>query len=132
MTIHADSPRSFFENHVRKNFEAWLADPLAEHLAKNAVGDANVMAARALLYWRDRDPSRVYGATSEGDYRDALATNECSDFALVRDVADAHKHGSISRKNRYVTRSDQTSARARLGRSHVGRVEVGATTGHNG
>jgi hypothetical protein len=102
-------PRRFFEGHLRPNYEEWLASPLNERLAKNAVADANNMAARVFHYWRDRDPSQVYGATDEGRYRDELAQRECTDFALVRDVAEAHKHVTLTRRSRRLTRSDQTA-----------------------
>ena len=98
----------FFDGHVKPNYEDWLASPLDERLAKNAVADANNMAARAFRYWRDREPARVYRANNEGRYRDELAARECPDFALVRDVADAHKHFHLDRPTRLVTRSDQT------------------------
>ena len=101
-------PRNFFENYVRPNHEAWLASPLDERLAKNAVGDANDLAARAFHHWKVRDPSQINGAASEGQYRNELAIHECTDFSLVRDVADAHKHVELDRPSRRVTRSEQT------------------------
>jgi hypothetical protein len=103
-------PRKFFDQHVRPNYEEWLHDPLNERRAKNAVGDANSMAARVVHYWRDRDPSQIYGAQSEGRYRDELAARECADFALVHDVAEAYKHVELSRPSRLVTHYDQTAA----------------------
>ena len=65
-------PRKFFENHVRPNHEAWLGSPLDERLAKNAVADANNMAARVFHHWKGQDPSQINGATSEGRYRNEL------------------------------------------------------------
>lgn len=102
------SPRDFFENHVRQNYDAWMADPLKEHLAKNAVADANNMAARVFHHWKDVDRAQVFGANNEGEYRNELAARACPDFALVRDVADAHKHFNLDRPSRRVTRADQT------------------------
>jgi hypothetical protein len=102
-------PRKFFENHVTPNYKGWFASPLDERLAKNAVADANNMAARVFHYWRSRDSTKIYGATSEGQYRNELAVRECPDFGLVRDVADAHKHVELDRRNRRVTRADQTA-----------------------
>ena len=104
-------PRKFFEQHVRPNYEEWLRQPLNERLAKNAVQDANNMAAHAFRYWNDRDPTKVYGARKEGQYRNELAKRECPDFAWVRDVAEAHKHVVLTRypEERIVTRFDQTA-----------------------
>ncbi len=71
------------------------------------------MAARVWQYWHEQDDlSKVYGTTGEGAYRIELAARECADFALVRDVAEAYKHGKLGRPGRRITRYDQTSARA--------------------
>src|SRR5262245_40862261 len=102
-------PRTFFENHVLPNYKEWLASPLDERLAKNAVADANNMAARVFHYWRGRDLSKIYGARNEGEYRNELAARECQDFGLVRDVADVHKHFELDRPNCRVTRADHTA-----------------------
>lgn len=101
-------PQRFFDDHVKPNYEEWLADPLDERLAKNAVADANNMAARVFHHWRGLDPSQVYGVANEGSYRSELAGRECPDFGLVRDVADAHKHVTLHRPNRRVTGANQT------------------------
>jgi hypothetical protein len=45
-------PRRFFVQHVRPNYEEWQQDPLDERRAKNAVSDANYMAAR--VFWTTR------------------------------------------------------------------------------
>lgn len=105
-------PRRFFDNHVKPNYEQWLADPLNERLAKNAVADANNIAARVFHHWRDLDPSQVNDTADEGHYRSELAARECPDFGLVRDVADAHKHVTLHRPNRRVTGANQTGVGA--------------------
>lgn len=104
------APRRFFEQHVKPNYEEWLQDPLDERCAKNAVGVANVMAARVFHYWKDQAPNPIYDAQSEGAYRSELAARECADFALVRDVAAAYKHVTLDRRSRQLTRYDQTAA----------------------
>ncbi len=102
-------PRQFFEDYVKPNYEAWRANQLDVRLAKNAVADANNMAARVFMHWEKNDPSKVYGVTSEGRYRAELTARECRDFGLVRDVAEAHKHVELDRAPRQVTRSEQTT-----------------------
>ena len=64
----------------------------------------------ALHYWCDRDRAKVYGVSKkeEEKYRNELAARECSEFALVRDIADAHKHFELDRKPRRLTNPDQT------------------------
>ncbi len=100
-------PRNFFENHVKPNYEDWLANPLSERLAKNAVSDANIMAERVFHHWKERDPTRVFSAEGPTPYRRAMVSNECDDFQLVWDVADGHKHVELDREPRQVTRKDQ-------------------------
>ncbi len=106
-------PRTFFEQHVRPTYEEWLRHSLDERLAKSAAQEANNMAAYVLQYWQDLDRSQVYGFTAKEEtrYRNALADRECSDFALARDVAEAHKHRELTREPRLITRYDQTAAR---------------------
>jgi hypothetical protein len=104
-------PRKFFEQHVMPSYEEWLRHPLDKRLAKSAVQEANNLAAHVFLHWKNRDPSKVYGAEREGQYRDELVTRECPDFALVRDVAEAHKHVKLERKSRLITRYDQTAVK---------------------
>jgi hypothetical protein len=93
-------PRHFFDSHVMPNYHDWRASPLNERLAKNAVADANNMAARAFHHWRSLEPAKIYGAQKEGLYRDELAKRECQDFAILRDVAEAHKHFQLDRLTR--------------------------------
>jgi hypothetical protein len=103
-------PRAFFEQHVMPSYQEWLRHPSDKRLAKSAVQEVNNLAAHVFLYWKERDPSEVYGAVREGDYRKELAARECADFALARDVAEAHKHAELTRTPRLVTRYDQTAA----------------------
>ena len=51
--------RDFYDNHLRPNYDAWVDEPRNQRLAKNAVGDANTMAARVYHYWIDLDPSQL-------------------------------------------------------------------------
>lgn len=102
------NPRDFFERIVRPSYEEWLSDPLSEWKAKAAVANADTMAERLFAYWHSRDPGQVAGATSASKYRSYLRESVCSDFGLVWDVHDGHKHMTLSRANREVSTSDQT------------------------
>ena len=106
--------RRFFDVHLRPNCEEWLASPVDERRAMNAVAAANNMAAWALHQWSDLDDKKVYGILKdkESQYRSELASKECADFALVRDIAEAHKHFHLSRRPRRLTSSDQTGSGA--------------------
>ncbi len=101
-------PRSFFDNHVKPNYDEWLAHPLSEWRAKNAIAEANNMAERMFHYWRDRYRTKVYLASGPACYRRALVANCCPDFQLVWDIADGHKHVELERKPRKVSAANQT------------------------
>jgi hypothetical protein len=107
------TPREFFDNNVRPAYEAWQAEPLSEWKMNAAVAMLNNMAAWVFVHWcpygSPTNKLAVYRAKNEGDYRTALARHECQDFALVRDIADGHKHVILGRPNRQVTRADQTA-----------------------
>lgn len=120
-------PRQFFENHLKPNYDEWMASPLDDRRAKNAVGDANNMAARVFHYWNTRDPAQIYNATSEGSYRNELVSNECTDFGLIRDVAEAYKHVELNRSSRQLTRTEQTRAEPHVygGASYYGAAHYG-------
>lgn len=49
-------------------------------------------------------------ANSLRDFKSKLSEKN-PEFALLRDVADAHKHVKISRTDRNITHADQTQAR---------------------
>jgi hypothetical protein len=107
------TPREFFDNNVKPAYEAWRADPLTEWKMNAAVAMLNNMAAWVFVHWcpygSPTNKLAVYRAKNEGDYRTAVAHHECQDFALVRDIADGHKHVMLGRPSRQVTRADQTS-----------------------
>ena len=109
MTNHNDNPRYFFENHVRPNYQAYMDSPLEEHLAKNTVAELNNMADWMFIYSSNNNRKLLFGAKTRSEYRDHLTKNECQDFALVRDVADAHKHVELTRSSRRLTRASQTN-----------------------
>ena len=72
-------------------------DPLSEWKAKAATSNADTLAERVFAYWSTRDRTQVAGATSASKYRSHLREKVCSDFGLVWDVHDGHKHVTISR-----------------------------------
>lgn len=107
-------PREFFNEIVKPSYEAWLSDPLSEWKAKAAVSNADTLAERLFVYWRTLDSSQIAGSTSASKYRSHLRQNVCSDFGLIWDVHDGHKHAVLNRANRQVTASHQTGV-ARMG-----------------
>ena len=109
VTAARPSPREFFERIVLPTVEESRRNPRDERLARQALSELNNLAERVFHHWGAGVPE-VYGATNVSDYRTQLAVRECSDFQLVRDIADAHKHVELGRPGRQVTRDDQTAS----------------------
>jgi len=94
----SESLRAFLEGMVKPALQTWREDPLAEHKAKAVVGFVNDLAERYALLSGRKDTHMV---------RDELAA-ECSDFGLVRDVADGTKHRVVGRQNSRVHGAEST------------------------
>jgi len=105
------NPKVFFNDFVRRAYEEFLKEPASEYRAKHAVGEANIMAERAWHWLHQRDPSKVFHSPNAGRYRQELVASVCPDFQLVWDVADGHKHWTLTRPSRRITQASQTRAR---------------------
>jgi hypothetical protein len=97
-------PREFFETKVKRSYEDWRAEPLAEHRAEALFGFANAMAERMFHHLA---LEKKYGERGEGRYRDELARTD-PDFGLLRDIADGTKHFKLDRGNRKISSAEQT------------------------
>jgi hypothetical protein len=106
---NSQSPaRQFFDTHLVPNYEAWLAQPTDLRLAMNATVSLYHMADH---YWHSfsaTEPDRVFSTNSSSQFRGGLATRN-TDYSLLRDVAEAHKHMKLDRSTRNVTESRQTA-----------------------
>jgi hypothetical protein len=98
--------QQFFDIHVVPNYNAWLTEPTDLRLAMNAVVSLYHMADH---FWNSfyKTNDRVYSTKKSGDFRAKLAELS-DDYALLRDVAEAHKHMQLHRPERIVTSSTQT------------------------
>jgi hypothetical protein len=77
-------------------------------------------------FWHDFSstaPQHVFQQTSLGQFRRELG-NQFPNFALIRDVAESHKHVKLSRPDRVLTSAGQTS----VGGLGWGEAEFGAGT----
>jgi len=100
--------QEFLDRVVRPTVDDWLRNPLDERLAKQAANELNNLAERVFRHWPAGAPD-VYGAVTIGEYRRKLVEHAASDFQLVWDIADAHKHVELHRPSRQVSRDDQTT-----------------------
>jgi hypothetical protein len=100
--------REFFAKHVEPAVLEWRASPLDERLAMNVAVALNQLADHYFHTLAPEDPRR-FGAPSVSALRNELGKREAA-FSLIRDVADAHKHVKLDRKDRHLTSAGQTVA----------------------
>jgi len=97
----------FFDTHVAPAMGDWLKAPTDIRLAMSAAVVLNQMADHFWHGFAPIDPGRVFNTQSPGTFRAELA-NRTQDFALLRDVAEAHKHVKLDRPVRAVTSAGQS------------------------
>ena len=106
-----ESPQQFFDAFVRRSYDEWLQAPTDLLRASCAIHQANVMVERVVRYeCRAKSLSAGQFNVEVRKRREYLAI-ESSDFALVRDLDDAHKHLELTRPSqppRQLTKADQT------------------------
>lgn len=97
----------FFETHVLPALKEWRADETSERLGMALAVVLNQTADRYFHSFPLRDP-KLLSATNPGELRTKLTTRNAS-LALIRDVAEAHKHFKLDRSHREVTNATQTT-----------------------
>src|SRR5262245_39586288 len=85
-----DTPREFCDAFVKRSYEAWCKAPQNLMLADCAVHQANVMLERLARYENPTLSGKKFD-TKVKKRRTELATAN-SDYQLVWDIDDAHKH----------------------------------------
>lgn len=99
---------TFLQTHVVPGINDFVASPLDIRIAMNSAVALNQLAD---YFWRSystTDPALVFHTANVGVFRDELGKRH-PEFAIVRDVAEAHKHMSLNRIPRVVTGSVQTA-----------------------
>lgn len=122
-SITSSRARAFFENDVEPTVAAWRASPTDLRLAKHAAISLNQLADYFFHDFRNDAPNRVFGKASVSGFRRELGVRFPS-FALIRDVAEAHKHVELNRDDRVLTSADQTA----VGSLGYGEAEFGIGT----
>ncbi len=100
--------REFFQTHVFPSIQEWRSNRTDIRLAMNAAVVLNQMADHFWHEYQKKDPIKVFNKTSVSAFRKEL-TQQTNAFALVRDVAEAHKHVKLHRPDRYLTSAGQTT-----------------------
>ncbi len=104
-------PRTFFQDYVVRSLGEWDAEPTEEYRAKRVVQELNSLVDRYFEHWQPIDATKVGNARDVAAFRKHLAFT-CAEFQVIWNVADAHKHGRLTRGTPVVSRHDQTKAAA--------------------
>lgn len=97
----------FFDTHLVPNHEVWLVQPTDIRLAMNAVVSLYHMADHFWHAYNQTNPNLTFQTRNSALFRAALATRD-NHFAVLRDVAEAHKHMKLDRPARILTDSTQS------------------------
>ncbi|MCQ4251778.1 hypothetical protein NA644_20940 [Pseudomonas stutzeri] len=103
-----NAAKVFFEKHVSPSLNDWEKSPVDERLAMNLASNLNNLIDH---YWHSASanaPSKVLHKKTLKEFRADLAKINVN-IGLIRDVADAHKHLKLSRRDRSLTNANQTS-----------------------
>lgn len=85
-------PNHFFRTYVTPAYDSWQNSPQDIRLAKTLALELNNIAER---YWKLKCTTSFESA---GKYRDDLS-RILPEFALIRDVAECHKHLELGRRS---------------------------------
>lgn len=85
----AGNPRLFFDAFVKRSYDEWLDAPTDLLRASCVVHQAHIMLERLVQYETRNSPEQFEPKIKER--RKSLA-KENFDFALLRDIDNAHKH----------------------------------------
>jgi len=119
--------QNFFDVHVRPAVDEWNRAPADMRKAMDAAVELNQMADYFFHEYSVSDPGRVFSTSNLAALRAELG-RRFPDFAILRDVAEAHKHVKIQRSGRYVTSAGQTlSISVGLGSAELGEDELGGS-----
>jgi hypothetical protein len=99
----------FFLKHVKPVYEEWKKNQTDEITAMNLANNLNNLID---YYWLTyhAEPEKVLNTKYPGIFRKELSRKNMF-IGLIRDVADAHKHGELNREGRSLTNADQTGNR---------------------
>lgn len=125
MNISRTKAHEFFDTHVNPAYEEWINDPTSIRLAMNVAVALNQMTDHFWHAYTKVDPSRVFCTANSSAFRTELARRH-GHFAIVRDVAEAHKHVRLDRGSRVLTGTEQTAV------GETGWGEAGFGTGPYG
>ncbi len=113
MTITASitTAREFWEQVAQPDYRDFVADTADLRKAIHA-GSSLYHLYEWVFQQFESMPSRVFSCTSSSDLRAHLIANECPDFGLLRDLADANKHFRVDRPSSQIATATQVVTRS--------------------
>lgn len=106
-----DEARRYFKGFVEPSIEDWRREPMNVRLAMNLANSLNNLVE---YYWHTfstTHPDRVFRTKTLREFRAELRQRH-GDIALIRDIADAHKHLRLHRADRTVSGPNQTKSQS--------------------
>jgi hypothetical protein len=126
--IARNRAHDFFDTHVLPTVNEWRNAPLDLRLAMQAAAALNQMADHYWYGYSSENRAQVFNQTAVGDFRRELAARS-PNFGLIRDVAEAHKHVKLNRKDRLLTSAGQTTVdKLGYGEAEYGVAEWGGSS----
>lgn len=88
--------------------EDWRKDQVDVRLAMNLANSLNNLVEYYWCVYASIHADRVFQTHCLKEFRTELSRRN-NDIALIRDIADAHKHLKLSRVDREITNANQTT-----------------------
>lgn len=101
----------FFDHIAKPDYRDFMADTTKVRAAMHAA-----LSHFHLHEWvfeeHKTNPANVFGCSSNSAFMGHLITNECADFVLIKDVANAQKHFSLTRGSPSIAGAQNIAVRA--------------------
>lgn len=113
--MQPDSPQDeatkFFKDFVVPGIEDWRKDQVDVRLAMNLANSLNNLVEYYWCVYATIHADRVFHTHSLKAFRTELSRRN-NDIAMIRDIADAHKHLKLDRVDREITNANQTTGQS--------------------
>lgn len=104
-----DEATKFFNDFVVPGIKDWRKNQVDVRLAMNLANSLNNLVEYYWCVYESIHTDRVFHTLSVKAFRTELSRRN-KDIALIRDIADAHKHLKLGRVDREITNANQTTS----------------------
>ena len=111
-------PQQFWQTHAKPNIGEFRRNTADQRKAMNAALSAFHMHDYVWETYHESAPAKIFQQTARPyDFALYLIENECREFNLIRDLANAHKHMKLKRNPTRIIASAQAMFSERPGSS---------------